>query len=133
MRKKGRREGANVGYWFRTVVQYSFAFKFSRHIRKKIFSYLVSPAEFKGNALQNRQCASNMSLYSLLCTIHTWHAANHLTPMYWCLIQTYRNSEELKYWCCVFTFLCPLVQHAIFHQYVSAANTGSVMAKVLAF
>ncbi len=56
MRKKGvDGKVANVGYWFRIVVieGYSFAFKFSRHKKKYIFSYPVSPAELIRNVLLN--------------------------------------------------------------------------------
>ncbi len=101
---------------------YSFAFKFGRHIGKKIFSYPVFPAELKGNALIIRQCAANMS--QPLIMHHTWHAANHLTPMY-CIGASLRHIEiEILGGIIIF------VQLTMFHQHVSSANTWSVMAKV---
>ncbi len=53
-------------------------------------------------------------------------AVNHLAPMYW-LVQ----DAKFKYWCCMIsTFHRPL---AIFHQFNGAANTWSLLAKVLVF
>jgi hypothetical protein len=61
-------------------------------------------------------------------------ATNQLVPMY-CntvLMQTEKKLAKTKYWCRMLTFHCLLVELAIFHQYIGAANTYliHIMAKV---
>jgi hypothetical protein len=118
---------ANVGDRF-SVVMYILLLS---HLEKNICSFPLSPFELIGYVLLNRQCATNMSLDSLplitdvVCLKHQYiGAATH----------TYSNiKNKSRYWCNVFTFLCLLVQLAIFHQCIGAANIWQVMAKVLAF
>jgi hypothetical protein len=78
MRKKGKREGSKCWVLVSDHGEgLSFAFKISRHIEKKIFSYLVSLTELKGNALINRQYAANMSLPIIMH--HTWCCSPYYT------------------------------------------------------